>query len=307
MKVKMLMFAKTSLQSFMYDITDVFYFPDDTVKTIYGKYQIKTCFLYQNLTDTDSTSLSFIFICNHGCSVSEKSTRNIIFEVLTNSKLLGRLNLSHNFWNQFGVQNKTLKKQVGLYEIESIDNPNILTISINPKEYFEKNRNHLINKKHKGLKKDTPGMEFEADVQGLSLLHEFCDKQKPNKIKQKRFQIVNCAMQMVSVNKTQFTGLNGKRLYFHDGIVCLPFGHYQLNDVRKQKEKYRPEIQYKINKGKCDFLTEEAKAVCKCERLRILRSRLSQPSLYYLLNSKILMKGRSYKSTREHILNSSWK
>ena len=56
--------------------------------------------------------------------------------------------------------------------------------------------------------KDTPGMDFEVYPQRLSSLHEFCDKQKPNKIKQKRFQIVNCAMKMVSVNKTQFSGLN---------------------------------------------------------------------------------------------------
>ena len=30
------------------------------------------------------------------------------------------------------------EKQFGLYEIENIYNPNILTIAINPKEYFEK-------------------------------------------------------------------------------------------------------------------------------------------------------------------------
>ena len=123
-----------------------------------------------------------------------------------------------------------------------------------------------MNKKHKGLKKDTPGIDFEAYAQRLSLLHEFCDKQKPNKIKQKRLQIVNCTVQMVSVNKTQFVGLKDKRFYFNDGIVSLPFGHYLLNDVRKQKEKYRLEIQHEY-----DFVTEEAKAICKCKRLRILR------------------------------------
>ena len=78
------------------------------------------------------------------------------------SKILNRLDLSDDFWAQFDVQNKKLKKQVGLHEIESINNPNILTISINPKEYFEKCRDKNINKKHKGLKRDTPGMDFEA-------------------------------------------------------------------------------------------------------------------------------------------------
>ena len=45
MKEKMLMFPNTSLKSFVYDVIDVFYFPDETVKKIYGKHQIKTCFL----------------------------------------------------------------------------------------------------------------------------------------------------------------------------------------------------------------------------------------------------------------------
>ena len=39
---------------------------------------------------------------------------------------------------------------------------------------------------------------------------------------------------MVSVNKTQFAGLNDKRFYFHDGIVSLPFGHYLLEDFKKK-------------------------------------------------------------------------
>ena len=35
MKGKILMFAKTSLQSFAYDVIDVFYFPDESAKKIY--------------------------------------------------------------------------------------------------------------------------------------------------------------------------------------------------------------------------------------------------------------------------------
>ena len=64
MKGKMLMFTKTSLQSFIYDMIDIFCFPDKAIQKIYEKYKIKKCFLYQNLTDTDSTSLFFVFIWN---------------------------------------------------------------------------------------------------------------------------------------------------------------------------------------------------------------------------------------------------
>ena len=79
------------------------------------------------------------------------------------------------------MQNKTIKKQVGLFEIESIDNANVITISVNPKECFEKYRDKTVNKKHKGLKKDTPGMNFEAYSQRICSLHEFCTNQKPKK------------------------------------------------------------------------------------------------------------------------------
>ena len=48
-------------------------------------------------------------------------------------------------------------------------------------------------------------------------------------------------------------------------------------------------------------------AVRICERLLILRSIFSQPPLYYLLDSVNLVKGQTYKSAREQILNASWK
>ena len=49
---------------------------------------------------------------------------------------------------------KKFKKQVGLYEVENINNANILTIAINPKEYFETYKDFSTNKKHKGLIKN---------------------------------------------------------------------------------------------------------------------------------------------------------
>ena len=69
--------------------------------------------------------------------------------------------MSNDFWQNFNVQNKQLKKQVGLCEVENINNTNI-SVAVNPKEYFEKYRDKTVNKKHKGLKRDTPGMNFEA-------------------------------------------------------------------------------------------------------------------------------------------------
>ena len=112
MKGKMLMFAKTSIQSFNYDCIDVFMFPNKTVQEIYNHLKIKKYLLLQNLTDTDSTSLTFSFICYKDCSITECGGRNLIFEIMCKSKLLERLDLSDDFYAQFNVQNKKLKRQV---------------------------------------------------------------------------------------------------------------------------------------------------------------------------------------------------
>ena len=49
---KMLMVSKTSIKSFVYNLIDVFMFPDQKIGEIYQKYQVDKCYLYQNLTDT---------------------------------------------------------------------------------------------------------------------------------------------------------------------------------------------------------------------------------------------------------------
>ena len=79
-------------------------------------------------------------------------------------------------------------------------------------------------------------MNFEAYSERLATLHEFCSPTKIKSITQKPFQIINKSMKMKSVNKTQFAGLYDKRYYFYDRIVSLPFGHFLLEKVRKEKE-----------------------------------------------------------------------
>ena len=80
----------------------------------------------------------------------------------------------------------------------------------------------------------------------LATLREYCIESKPKKIEQKKFQIINDSMQMKSVKKTQFAGLNDKRFYFHDEIVSLPFGHFLLNKFREENEKHQADLYTKI-------------------------------------------------------------
>ena len=78
------------------------------------------------------------------------------------SKIFERLDLSNGVWDQFGVQNKKLKKQLGLFEIESINKGNVITIALNPKKYYERFDDHSGSKKHKRLKKSTRSMDFDS-------------------------------------------------------------------------------------------------------------------------------------------------
>ena len=112
------------------------------------KNEIVKVFIYLILTDTDSCSLQFTFINKLSSNITEDRARDIIFEILI-SKLRDRLDTSHEFFERFSCRNIATKKVVGLYEVESIDNPNVVTIAINPKEYLEVFRDKGLNKKQR--------------------------------------------------------------------------------------------------------------------------------------------------------------
>ena len=302
---KMLMFAKISIKSFVYDISDVFMFPDATVRSIYEKYKIEKCYVYQNLTDTDSTSILFIFICDMGCIVDEMIARKIVFEVMISSKILKRLDVSDDFWAEFNVQDKKVKKQVGLFEAENVNKANVITISVNPKEYLEEFEDLSINKKHKGIKKGTRGMTFDAYCPKLASITEFFNKQiKPTKkIEQKRFQIINDAMQMNTVSKIQFGQLNDKIFYFPNGIVSLPFGHFLFDVLHKEKTQNR-KIHLQIKEKKWDLMKKENEVLNKNERL--LCQIINGCPKLYLLNQDFSTFSFP-QSTKEYIISKLWR
>ena len=134
-----------------------------------------------------------------------------------------------------------------MYEIESIDNANICTITVNPKEYFEKLKNRLINKKHKGVRRDMPGMNFESYAERINVLKETGSDKNEKKLVQKRLQVKNTEMKMTSGNKIQFASLNEKQYYFLGGLFLCH--HPTLSSLRDFKTFY-PKIHTVIEKGK---------------------------------------------------------
>ena len=117
------------------------------------------------LTDTDSSSNKFLIISDPNSETLESTYREIIFEVITSSKIHKTFDRSHEYWDNFGARKKQKRKKLGHFELEHIDNPCILwytcTIAANPKKYFEMFEGKNISKKHKGIKKGSAGLDIE--------------------------------------------------------------------------------------------------------------------------------------------------
>ena len=87
------------------------------------------------MTDIDSYSMFFVFICSLDCPVNKESEfRKIMFEILKEAKIAEWLDCSDDFWKQFGKYDENTKKVLGLCEIANIDNPYNCIIPINLKE-----------------------------------------------------------------------------------------------------------------------------------------------------------------------------
>ena len=86
MSGKLLMSAKLSLKSSIYEITETFCFPKENVKKIYKKYVIERVEIFHALTDRDSTSLKLIFISDPNSETPEDKFRDI-FEMVAASEI----------------------------------------------------------------------------------------------------------------------------------------------------------------------------------------------------------------------------
>ena len=88
--------------------------------------------MYLNLTDTDSCSCFFNFVCKKEWNIKESKSRKLIFESLQNSKIVERLDVSDKFWQQFKIQDVMLESRWDCMRLKIV----IIQITVNPKEYF---------------------------------------------------------------------------------------------------------------------------------------------------------------------------
>ena len=240
MSGKLLMFAKLSLKLFIYSLTETSHFPDSIVKEIYKKYKIEKIFCYHVLTDTDSTSIQIIIISDPSSEYEESKISDVIFEIIVKTDIYKRFDTSHSFWDNFNARKPKRQKKLGLHELERINNPCYVTLAVNPEEYFKFFQDYSTNKKHKGIKKGSHGMEFSNYSNQIKSLVNFATFEKPpSEYKDvARFTVTKGKMVKTVVTKTEFSQLSEKRFYFLDGILSLPYGHQSLckiDDFKKQK------------------------------------------------------------------------
>ena len=191
---------------------------------------------YQVLTDTNSTFLQFIIVSDPTSTYPKCNVHDILFEIFSYTEVRHRFDKSDEFWRWFGVHCPQNQKVLGLYEVEHIDDPCCVTLAVNPKEYLEYFKSDTVNKKRKGIKKGTQGMEYENFAERIKHLYDF-DSYQPPKADTKevvRFSVKKGEMTTHKIVKTKFSQINDKTFYFPKRILSLPFSHLSL----KEKDEY---------------------------------------------------------------------
>ena len=161
------------------------------------------------------------------------------------------------------------RKKLGYFEIEQIDNPCVLTIAANPKEYFEMFQDKKNNKKHKGIKKGSRGLGFENLSKRIKWLVNFDIFEKlPAEFKEvSKLTAASGEMQKKTVVKGKFSQLNDKRFYFPGGILYLPFYHPNLKELNEFKQKKGQRIEKYFWEKKEKLLEIEKRALKNNSRL----------------------------------------
>lgn len=170
-----------------------------------------------------------------------------------------RLDCLDEFGDIFRERKEHKRKKLVYHEIEHVDNPCVLTLAVSPKEYFELCEDENLNKKHKGIKKGSPGLGFKNFAGRIKPLVNFYKfEQPPQDTKQvSRFAVVAGKMVKTAVTKNKFSQLNYEGFYFPDGIVSLPFYHPNLTKIDKFKQKKAKELKNISGKRKSTCSTQK--------------------------------------------------
>ena len=185
---------------------------------------------------------------------------------------------------------------MGYFSIESTVNPCYLTITHNPKEYFERFEKRKINKKHRGIKKGSSGMNFENYSSRIVSLTNFnyFEKAQVDYKKVARLTVNQGRMQKKTLLKKKFSQFTDKRFYFSDAVTSLPLFHLLL--------KFQAE--HKKSKGQSKSKTHKHN-----KRLLLYHPILMSAANYFLLHLKENFVEKTqliFKNMRDFVLEGLW-
>ena len=276
---KLLINAKISLASFIYDCIDRFCFPNEKTQKIYDECKILKVLPYLLKTDTDSATLEFIGVADNMCDLGGTEMKQVLWKTFLDNYIHKRLDRSSKFFEQFSKRNESIRKQVGLREFGII-----CAICVNFKEYFELySLLYQVNKKHKEVRKGTKGMDFD-DYPGRILdidepregASRFAKKNNRTSFWNKKGD-----MYMVTTEKGEFGQLNDKRYLSCDGISSLPYAHQDLNAITEFKDSLNLTPQGLIKYHKNNLLRFEQGIIQWSEPIKIINAIFTQQSVFY--------------------------
>ena len=265
--------------------------------------------VFHILTDTDSTSIQFVAISKTDRTSTEPEFRLILFKIFSRTEIRERFDKSDEFWETFGVHDFSNQKVLGLYEVESINDPCHVTLAVNPKEYFEYFKSTNVNKKHKGIKKGSLGMDYENYAERIKPLYDFASFKKPKADMKSliRISVKKGEMTTYKIIKTKFSQINDKSFYFPNAIVSLPFGHIALKQLDKYKKKKGQKMESYFMKKREKLLELERCALKKCSRLKILDDILLQPfKVIHGDNPHTYLYNQTNQSVLDFVLEQGW-
>ena len=113
------------------------------------------------------------------------------------------------------------------------------------KRIFQIFKSDSANKKHKGIKKCSQGMEYENFAERIKPLFDFesCQASKADRKDVVSISVKKGEMTTHKIVKTKFSQLNEKRFYFPNAILPLPFGHPSLRDIDEYKKNQGQRIE----------------------------------------------------------------
>ena len=171
--------------------------------------------------------------------------------------------------------------------------------------------NSEINKKHKGLKKGSSGMNFENYATRIVSLTNFdyFEKAPADYKKVARLTVDQGEMQKKTSLKTKFSLFNDKRFYFSDSVTSLPLFHSLLKDQMEHKKSMDQKIEKYFWDEKEVLLQKENKAQEQSKRLLLYRNILTSTPNYFPLDQKekfVEKKQLIFKNTRDFVLERLW-